>query len=186
MTNIDEKTSVSSPFRKLKECKTIKALPKVTEQDMLPELLKRRLFLFPQRLVRASLRYVPCWQVYLDYSVRGISKNQKREGRVDMLVDEQRGCLAIDGGIILKPLDASVDKRLIVGDRLTEEQAEKKAVVEARWKVLMARYKQPPELTTTKIRKFYRPYYKATVFSLGKESEQWIPADGFDQYFTYQ
>jgi hypothetical protein len=69
---------------------------------------------------------------------------------------------------------------------MTREQAERKVKTDARWKVVMAQYKRPPELSTVSVREFYRPYYHVQVSFGGESGEKWIPADGYDSYFTYQ
>jgi hypothetical protein len=155
-------------------------------EEELPYLAKKKFFLIPQKVVGAKLHYVPCWWIVLDYCVTLLTKRNTREGRLDFIVDEIRGCSVMEQFLPVKLCRTDADRRAVLPQKLTEAQAEKKAIVDARWKVVMGQYKRPPELKTVSIRQFYRPYYEVALQCGGRVSAQWIPADDYDNYFTYQ
>jgi hypothetical protein len=165
---------------------SILATRQVDFEDVLQENAKRKFFIFQQQVESYRLFFVPCWFVMLDYKVTIFGKNSTREGRLAFIYDEQRGCCVIDPDIRIARKELYVNAASVLPRRLTCEQAEKKVKTEARWKVVMAQYKRPPELFTVGVRKFYRPYFQTEVSFMGKQSIQWIPADGYDSYFTYQ
>lgn len=163
---------------------------KVTKQKIFPEelpfSLKKRFFLFSPRIVSYRLRYVPCWLVVLNYSVVILTKKNTREGIVELIVDEIKGSSALEPGCKLELGKKKIEKELIMDRTVTEEQAVRKAKIDARWKVIMGQYKRPPELEFVRAQKFMRPFYETIVQFNGKRQTQWIAADGYDNYATYQ
>lgn len=163
---------------------------KVTKQkvftDELPYNLKKRFFLFSPKVISYRLRYVPCWLVVLDYKVVLLTKNNTREGRVELIVDEIKGSSALEPGCKLDLEKDSIKKGIIMDQTVTLEQAIKKAKIDARWKVIMGQYKRPPELELVRTQQFMRPFYETIVEFNGKRQTQWIAADGYDNYSTYQ
>lgn len=163
---------------------------KVTKQtifdDELPYCLKKKLFLFSPKLLKYKLRYVRCWRIVLDFKVTLLTRNNIRDGQVELIVDEIKGCSALEPGCNLSIKKSRVSEELLHERSLTEEQAIKKATIDARWKVVMGQYKRPPELKFVRCQEFVRPYYEAEVLFNNKVSTQWIAADGYDNYITYQ
>ena len=167
------------------ELRHVRMTEKVVDESTLCELLPKRLFLIHPRLLSARFCYVACWKVVLEYAVSYFKKNRADHGTIVFVVDGTKGCAVIEDDIELKLIRSGIDADLCEKDAFTQEQAEKKAIVDARWKVLMARYKRPPELETKAISKFYRPYYEVEYSYGGKIKKYWIPADEYGNYFVY-
>lgn len=156
----------------------------VSEED-LPYLVRKRFFLIRPKVLSAEFHYLPCWRVVLKYTVSYFKKNRTDDGTIEFIVDPIRGCGANEEKLSLKLVKKEIEPRMLVKDTLTRAQAEKKAIVDARWKVLMAKYKRPAELETDHIEKFYRPYYEVSFTYGGKIQTQWVAADDFSNYFVY-
>ena len=148
-------------------------------------MVRKKLFLVRPRILSAEFRYLPCWRVTLDYSVSYFKQTRSDDGSVVFIVDPVKGCGVIEEKLDFKLERKSIADELLAGEMLTKEQAEKKAIVDARWKVLMARFKRPPALETKSIEEFYRPYYRAEYTYGNKVRTQWIAADDFANYFVY-
>ena len=177
----------STPTDKEKQSKGVKVkvtLHTISEED-LPYLVRKRLFLIRPKVLSAKFHYLPCWRVVLKYSVSYFKKNRTDDGTIEFIVDPIRGCGANEEKLNLKLVKKAIEPELLVADTLTRAQAEKRAIVDARWKVLMAKYKRSPELETDHIEKFYRPYYELRVAFAGKTQTQFIAADDFSNYFVY-
>lgn len=129
----------------------------IDERD-LAELAPKRLFLLKPRVVSSRFCYVPCRKVVLEYSVSYFSAKRTDSGKITFVVDDKKGTGVIEDNIKLSLVKKNIEETLIEEEFFTDEQATKKAVVDARWKVLMARYKKPPELEVKSVSKFYRPY----------------------------
>ena len=159
--------------------------PKTVEINELADLAPKRLFLFKPRVVSARFCYVPCRKVVLDYSVSFFSARRNDSGRLTFIVDDKKGTGVIEDNIKLQTVKKHIDEDLIEEEFFSDEQAVKKAVVDARWKVLLSRFKKPPELEVVSAEKFYRPYYDVTYSIGGREKKAWIPADKYGTYFVY-
>lgn len=170
-----------------KEENKVKALvtSKIVEIDDLADLAPKRMFLFKPRVVSARFCYIPCRKVVLDYSVSFFSAKRNDSGRLTFIVDDKKGTGVIEDNIKLQTMKKHIDEELIEDEFFSDEQAVKKAVVDARWKVLLSRFKKPPELEVVSAEKFYRPYYDVTYSFGGREKKAWIPADKYGTYFVY-
>lgn len=151
----------------------------------LPDVMRKKFFIKKAQVVKARFCYLPCYRVELAFFVSYFSEKRSDNGHLVFIVDPKRGCGVIEDNIRLDISKKAIDESLMMDDELTEEQAEKKAIVDARWKVLMARYKKPAELKTVKIEKFYRPYYEVLASYGGAEKVQWVAADDYANYFVY-
>lgn len=149
-------------------------------------LARKKFFVIKPEIVSMEICYVPCWWVVLDYSVTFFSKKHQVEGRLHFIVDEVKGCGVIEDPISVKLKRSSIEAGALVPHRLDREQATKKAIIDARWKVVMSRYKRPPELQVVSVKEFYRPYYEVELSYGGEVSKQWISADAFGNYFVYR
>lgn len=158
---------------------------KTVDERELAELAPKRLFLFRPHVVSARFCYVPCRKVILKYDVSYFSAKRTDSGEITFVVDDKKGTGAIEDNIKLSLVKKSIEEKLIEEEFFTDEQATKKAIVDARWKVLMAKYKKPPELEVKSVSKFYRPYYEVMYSFGGKEKRAWIPADEYGTYFVY-
>jgi hypothetical protein len=168
-----------------KELKKHRVTLKVVDESELPDLVPKNLFLFRPKISDARFCYVPCHKVVLEYAVAYFSAKKSDNGRLTFIVDDKKGTGVIEDDIRLEIVKGNIDEGLIEDEFFTKEQAEKKAVVDARWKVLLARYKKPPELEVISSEKFYRPYFEVT-YTLGKkERKAWVPADKYATYFVY-
>ena len=187
---------VKKSVKRLKSKKTVieeegKTLVKnhVTEitvsESELGDLVPKKMFLFRPRIVSTRFCYVPCRKVVLQYSVSYFSARRTDKGRLTFIVDDKKGTGVIEDNIKLKIIRKSIEGDLIEEEFFSDEQAVKKAVVYARWKVLLSKYKKPPELEVISSEKFYRPYYEVLYSFGGKEKKAWIPADRYGTYFVY-
>jgi len=168
------------PVNKSKILVTSKAI----DVEELPALLKKKLFVIRPKILSAEFCYNPCWWVELDFHVTFISKKNKHSGTLHFVVDEVKGCGVIEERLDFKPGKKAVDEKMVIPRKLTREQAEKKAVTDARWKVVFTKYKNPPLVDVKEVKEFYRPYYKVKC-TFGKDiEEQMIPADDFANYYV--
>ena len=155
-------------------------------QNEASALVRKKFFIVRPQIVSMEICYVPCWWVVLDFNVTFFSKKNKFEGRLEFIVDEVKGCGVIEDAVKIKLDKKKIGSADLVPRKLSREQAEKKAIIEARWKVVMAKYKRPPEVEIVNTREFYRPYYEVE-YTYGKEiMKQWIPADSYGNYFVYR
>jgi hypothetical protein len=155
-------------------------------EDEISYLAKRRFFVISPRILNVKLRYIPCWWVSLDYQVTILTKNNIREGSLDFVVDEVKGCAVMEASLPVALAPKTANRKTVMSGTITKSQAEKKAVTDARWKVVMGQYKRPPEIFNVKAARFYRPYYEVDVTYANRPEILWIPADNFGNYYTYQ
>lgn len=163
-------------------CRTLPL--KVREEDI-PELLRKKFFLFTPKIKKAELFYLSCWRVELRFYVSYLNARREDKGTLEFIVDPIKGCGVNEERIRLKFAYDNIPDNLISDKTMTKEVAEKKAIIDARWKVLLSRYKRPAELETVSTMSFLRPYYKVYTVWGSKEEIQWIPADNFASYFIY-
>ena len=104
---------------------------------------------------------------------------------MNFIVDDVKGCSVIEDKIDFKPKKSKIEDSKIMDYKFTKEAAVKKAVIDARWKVVFSRYKNPPEIEVKNVIEFYRPYYEAEVEYGNSLETKMIPADGFANYFVY-
>lgn len=167
------------------ERRRCKVTAQTSFEESLPYLVRKKFFLFKPRLLTSEFCYLPCWRVILNYSVSYFKKNRAEDGKIEFIVDPIKGCGANEERLNLKLVKKAIPVKLLAAEELSREQAEKKAIVDARWKVLMAKFKRPPELETASMEQFYRPYYKVQVAWGSKTETQWVAADDFANYFVY-
>ena len=163
----------------------VKATRQVVFEDDISDLLRKRFFLFSPKINSTEMFYLQCWKVLLKYSVAYFKETRADKGSIEFIVDPIKGSAANEEKIDLSLIKKSIPSALISEKKLSEERAEKKAIVDARWKVLLSKFKRPPELEVVSVDVFYRPYYKVDTICGSKEGIQWIPADDFGNYFVY-
>lgn len=156
----------------------------VFEED-LSEALRKKLFLFSPKIKCAEMFYLQCWRVILKYSVAYFKESRADRGSIEFIVDPIKGSAANEDKVNLRLSKKSLPKDAISDKTLDKAKAEKKVVIDARWKVLLARYKKPAEIEVVSVEPFYRPYYKVSTVWRNKEEIQWVPADDFGNYFVY-
>lgn len=159
---------------------------KTVDESELADLAPKCLFLLKLKVKRARFCYIQCHRVVLSYSVSYFSNKRCDDGQMTFIVDDKKGTGVIEDNMKLQTIRKAIDENIIEEAFFSDEQAVKKAVVDARWKVLLAKYKKPPELKLVSSEKFYRPYYEVTYAFGGKEKTVWIPADNYGTYFVYQ
>ncbi len=159
---------------------------KTVDESELADLAPKRLFLLKPKVKRARFCYIPCHRILLSYSVSYFSNKRCDDGQLTFIVDDKKGTGVIEDNMKLQTVRKAIDEDIIEEAFFSDEQAVKKAVVDARWKVLLAKYKKPPELELVSSEKFYRPYYEVTYVFGGKEKTAWIPADKYGTYFVYR
>ena len=159
---------------------------KTVDESELADLAPKRLFLLKPKVKQARFCYISCHRVVLSYSVSYFSNRRRDDGQLTFIVDDKKGTGVIEDNMKLQTVRKAIDEDLIEEAFFSDEQAVKKAIVDARWKVLLAKYKKPPELELVSSEKFYRPYYEVTYAFGGKEKTAWIPADKYGTYFVYQ
>ena len=173
---------------KRQEMETIKirATFKTLGAGDLALVARKKLFLITPEIRSAEFFYLPCWRVVLDFRVSYFKESRADTGQVEFIIDPIKGCGANEDEIKLDIAPRRVPKEIVGFDyRVEQEEAERKAKVDARWKVLLARYKKPAELEVAKVEEFYRPYYKAETVWRDKVEIQYIAADDFANYFVY-
>lgn len=163
----------------------IKTTPQTIFEKDLPEAVKKKLFILRPDIAAAELCYVPCWKVVLKFSVSYLKKTRSEEGQIEFIVDPIKGCGANEEKFNLRLEKKTISEDLISEKSFPREVAERKATTDARWKVLLNRYKQPAQLETVRVDQFYRPYYKAEVVWGTKSEIQYVAADDFANYFVY-
>ncbi|MCB6993848.1 hypothetical protein LI177_10180 [bacterium 210820-DFI.6.37] len=163
----------------------IKTTPQTIFEKDLPEAVKKKLFVLRPEIVSAELCYVPCWRVVLKFSVSYLKKSRSEEGQIEFIVDPIKGCGANEEKFNLKLTKKSIPEEMVSEKNFSKEDAERKATTDARWKVLLNRYKQPAKLETARVDPFYRPYYKTEVLWGSKSEIQYVAADDFANYFVY-
>lgn len=163
----------------------IKVTPQTIFEEDLREAVKKKLFILRPNIASAELCYVPCWKVVLKFSVSYLKKTRSEEGQIEFIADPLKGCSANEEKFDLKLKNKSIPEEAISEKSISREDAERKATTDARWKVLLNRYKQPAQLETVRVDPFYRPYYKAEVAWGTKSEIQYVAADDFANYFVY-
>ncbi len=160
--------------------------PVVVSQASANSKVRKKLFFIPPRIISSELKYVPCWKIVLDFTVVYFSKKNVVEGRLDFIVDEVKGCSLVEESLKIKLERRNIEPSIVVPFKYTQEEAVKKAVIDARWKVVLGRYKKPPELQLVSTQVFYRPYYKIEYTFGDKIEVQWIAADDYGNYLAYR
>ncbi|HZK02323.1 MAG TPA: hypothetical protein VFC96_05610 [Anaerovoracaceae bacterium] len=149
-------------------------------------LVRKKFFFIPPQIHSMKMRYVPCWWVVLDFTVGFFGNKNQVEGRLNFIVDEIKGCGLVDESVRIKLAKKKIESHELVEIRLSEDQAVKKATVDARWKVVLGKYKKPPELELVSTKIFYRPYFEVD-YSYGQDiMTQWIPVDNYGSYLAYR
>ena len=163
----------------------VKATMKLIHEKDLPEMLRKKFFLFTPKIKSVEFFYLPCWSVVLKYYISYFNAYHMDRGNVEFIVDPINGCGFNEDKLELRFTKRMICKDIINEKGLSKEQAEKKAIIDARWKVLLSKYKRPPELEIVSAFEFFRPYYKVNTIWGNHEEIQWIPADDFANYFIY-
>ena len=122
----------------------IKATAKAINENDLALIARKKLFLISPEIRSAEFFYLPCWRVVLKFSVSYFKKERADKGQVEFIVDPLKGCGANEEELKIDLITKQVPKDLVADDwKIEQEDAVWKAKVDARWKVLLARYKKP-------------------------------------------
>ena len=174
---------MDAPRKQQKGTVTCYVTEKTLEEFEIPFKLPKKLLFIKPKVLFSELIYVPCWWVAMEYHVIQLRKGRTTDGNVQFVVDDVVGSAVIDSSIHFHPIKKKIDGSLLSAHSLTREQAERKAKIEARWKVVFAMYRSPPYLDNLKSSFFFRPYYKVRLcYGYGKEKERMIAADGYANY----
>lgn len=163
----------------------IKATQQVLFKADLPKAIKKKLLSVPPKILSANLHYVSCWKVTMHFQIEYLSGRRNASGELEFIVDPIKGSCVNEERLDLKLKKIKIDPEMISEKKFELEEAERKSVTDARWKVLLNRYKQPAKITIIKTEEFFRPYYVVEVIFGTKKELQYVIADEFSNYFTY-
>lgn len=163
----------------------IRATKKTIDEEQLVQYARKKIFIMKPQILSAKFFYQPCWRVVLDFKVAYFKETRADRGQVEFIVDPRKGCGANEEELSLNLISKRVPLEMLSDVDVEKDEAERKAKVDARWKVLLARYKKPAELELAELKRFYRPYYRAEVSWGNKTGVQYLAADDFANYFVY-
>ncbi|NBI62709.1 hypothetical protein D3Z38_06480 [Clostridiales bacterium] len=163
----------------------IRVTKKTISEEQLVQYARKKMFIMKPKILSVEFFYQSCWRVVLDFKVAYFKETRADRGQVEFIVDPRKGCGANEEELALDLISKRVPLEMISDVDVEKGEAERKAKVDARWKVLLARYKKPAELELAEITQFYRPYYMAKVSWGSKTGIQYLAADDFANYFVY-
>jgi len=155
------------------------------EPDCLQKIIGNRLFVIKPNIASYKLVYVHCFDIVLSFNVAYFSKKSSKSGKIRFIVDDKKGCGFADDSVELNYHIVNLEKSSMIPVKFSSKRAEKLAFADARWKVLMAKYKKPAELSTDSINEFFRPYYQVDFAYSKKTYERWVAADEYTNFFSY-